>query len=159
MKRILATVTLLMLIVFFAVANAEDMTNFVHSLDDDGLLNLIALAQSEAEARGLDKEPDASEEIPAWFDYGLGQYLPDPETVFGREISYEDNVFGNSNAIIVAIIDDCTADEYKAYVNAVKDRGFTKVVEASNIWYEASDENGHTARIVYLSPNIDIQVK
>lgn len=102
---------------------------------------------------------DEDSDVKSCYDYGLGQLVPDPSILFGREIEKDRGVFANSNLIFMTYIRDCSEEEYFAYVDAIKAYGFdAEIFEESSYWYSARNEQGNKARIVYIYPDIYVEI-
>lgn len=149
MKRFLCL--LVSLVLFAATALADDFD--LSAYTSEQLTAIRDLINEELSRRAVSEG-----EIPSWFDYGMAIYAPNPDLLFGREVSYKDNVFGNTSNTLVAKLDDCTEEEYNKYVDAIIKYGFTDVINREDRWYEAKNAEGVEARIVYIKPDINISI-
>lgn len=148
MKKVLCLLVVLLFVGSFAMTESFDWSSYTN----EQLTTIRDLINEELERRELNEG-----KIPSWFDYGMGVYAPDPNVLFGRKVSYENNVFGNRETMLVAIIDDCSKEEFSKYVDAIIKYGFTDVIERSNAWYQAKNTEGIEARIVYTG-NLSIDI-
>lgn len=145
----------LLVIVLIAIASTASADSIDWSLYSSEDLTIMR----EDIDRELSKRTAEEGDIPRWFDYGMGAYAPDPNILFEREVSYENNVFGNTPTMLIADIDDSSTEEFNKYVDAIIQCGFVDVIERSSNWYEARNAEGITARIVYIGDlNITISM-
>ena len=149
MKKVLCLLVILLLIGSVAFADPVDWSLYT----SEQLTLMRDLIDEELSRRAIEEG-----EIPSWFDYGMAVYAPDPNALFGREVSYENNVFGNTSNTLVAMLDDCTEEEFKKYVDAIIRYGFTDVINREYQWYEAKNADGVKARIVFIKPRINISI-
>lgn len=134
------------------VTSAEGMD--VSSLTDDELLELKSIVDAEVVVRGLTGDTD----VVAWYDYGLGQYIPDPVSVFGHEVETEQVLKRNSDTMFMDTVKGITLEEFNMYAEATKAMGFKNIIETSGNWWEATRDDGIKARLVYLSDDLHIDV-
>ena len=149
MKKILCLVAIMFLLATNAFGEGIDWSIYT----SEQLSTMRDLIDEELSRRAIEEG-----EIPSWFDYGMAIYAPNPDFLFGREVSYKDNVFGNTSNTLVAMLDDCTEEEYNKYVDAIIKYGFTDVIKREDRWYEAKNAEGVEARIVYIKPDINISI-
>lgn len=64
----------------------------------------------------------------SWYDHGMGQYLPNPVEVFDRQIETH-GAFVNNASRFELFIDDVDKEEFKKYVEACRQCGFSRVVD------------------------------
>jgi hypothetical protein len=107
----------------------------------------------------IEESTDSNLIVEPWYDYGLGQLVPDPSKLFGREVEKDRAIFANSDIIFMTYIRDCTEEEYFKFVDAIKAYGFdAEIFEESSDWYSARNEQGNKAQIVYVYPDISVEI-
>ena len=131
----------------------SDVVSLISKMDER-LADLFSDTKDIAENAG-----DEALVVEPWYNYGLGQLVPNPSQFFGREIEKDREIFINSDGIFMTYIRDCSEEEYYAFVDAVKAYGFdAEIFEESSNWYSARNEQGHKARIVYVYPDINVEI-
>lgn len=85
----------------------------------------------------------------AWPTSGLATMLPEPPSKKGE-------VHANSDTRLWADIEECSAEQYTAYVEACKDKGFTVDAEAKTSSYVAYSGDGHKLRVSYSESSKEI---
>lgn len=89
-----------------------------------------------------------------WPTTGLGARLPIPASSLGK-------VTSDSSKSYVVIVGDTTLDDYKEYVKACEEKGFTVDYHKQDTTYEADDADGYRLNTRYLGFNrieVTIQV-
>jgi len=115
----------------------------IQALSDGDLLALRDLLRSEAELRHLIEEPAAAADTYGqWYSSGLGQVLPDPAQVFGRETAQFIPNTGNSDTVFSDNVAGVSAGERSAYIEALKLYGFTENTEESEGVFRAENADG-----------------
>lgn len=78
-------------------------------------------------------EPPAqssSKRYGAWFDYGLGAYLPNPAKVFGHPVTIASLLTSNEKDYFSTIIREASRNDSELYFAACKEYGFNKNIES-----------------------------
>lgn len=137
MKRFIA-ILLFILVGFSSLSYATPSVD-VKSMSDAELEGLRDLVNDE-----LDKRSDntVSSDYEKWYEYGLGQYLPSPTDVFGREPAYSRDNQVNTDDLFTEIIDDVSDEEFDKYCDAAMAYNFTVDVEKTQWTFSAISENG-----------------
>lgn len=90
---------------------------------------------------GEDNFQDNIESL-VWSEYVLSEKLPEPKTLTGR-LNYD-----SSNSLSIDIV-GANKNEYKNYVSACKDKGFTVDTYNSSDSFSAKNEEGYSLHIYY----------
>lgn len=77
-----------------------------------------------------------------WSDYVLSEKLPEPKTLKGK-LNYD-----SSSSLSIDIV-DVDKKEYKNYVNACKNKGFTLDIYNSSDSFSAKNEEGYSIYVYY----------
>ena len=77
-----------------------------------------------------------------WSDYVLSEKLPEPKTLKGK-LNYD-----SSSSLSINIV-GVDKKEYRKYVNACKDKGFTLDIYNSSNSFSAKNEEGYSLYIYY----------
>lgn len=77
-----------------------------------------------------------------WSDYVLSEKLPEPKTLKGK-LNYD-----SSSSLSIDIV-GVDKNEYKNYVNACKDKGFTLDIYNSSDSFRAKNEEGYSLYVYY----------
>ena len=77
-----------------------------------------------------------------WSDYVLSEKLPEPKTLKGK-LNYD-----SSSSLSIDIV-GVDKNEYKKYVNACKDKGFTLDIYNSSDSFRAKNEEGYSLYVYY----------
>ena len=77
-----------------------------------------------------------------WSEYVLSDKLPEPKTLKGR-LSYD------SSSSLSLYIMNVDIDEYKDYVSACKDKGYTVDISNSSNSFSAKNEEGYSLQLYY----------
>lgn len=138
MKKVV--VILVFLIVLSTTAFATPSVD-VKSMSDaelEGLRDLIdeELASREIEGSGI------SSSFPAWYDFGLGQYIPDPSSVFGRTAVTANKVKYNNDRQFCEWIEDVTPEEFELYYSALRDYGYNTDIDKSSSSLTITKDDG-----------------
>lgn len=86
-----------------------------------------------------------------WPTTGLAAMLPDPPTKKGEVSSDSDSRFS-------ADIEECSEDQYKAYVESCKAKGFTEEAKNLTSSYDAYNGDGYKLRLSYYSSSRQLSV-
>ncbi len=152
MKKAISIVLIICLVLSMVSISFAESFN-VSSLTDDELLALKEKVNAEIELRNLGASPYGQ-----WYDYGLGQLLPDPRKVFEREIKGYDRITNNDDSWFSENIDDTTANEFNLYVAAARLYGFNVNMSSSGITYDADNADGFHIHVMQLSDVIWVDV-
>lgn len=79
-----------------------------------------------------------------WPKSGLADKLPKPDCQYG-EIDFDEDDFFEAN------VEKTSADDYRSYIKACEDKGFTVDAEKSNSSYTAADSEGYKLDLYYNS--------
>ena len=79
-----------------------------------------------------------------WPKSGLADKLPKPDSQYG-EIDFDEDDFFEAN------VEKTSADDYRSYIKACEDKGFTVDAEKSNSSYTAADSEGYKLDLYYNS--------
>lgn len=130
----------------------------ITEVSDNELIQAYMLVTEEYENRfGTSDESSESEDLQdsqqpkenSWYDSGIGQYLPDPSYVLGRDIE-TDRTRSNSDQWFTEQILNCSEDEFYAYVDALDDFGFSNVTKYVKKWYEADNDAGLHVKVILV---------
>jgi DNA-directed RNA polymerase subunit RPC12/RpoP len=77
-----------------------------------------------------------------WSEYVLSDKLPEPKTLKGR-------LYTDSSSSLSLYIMDVDKDEYKDYVSACRDKGYTVDISNSSTSFSATNEEGYYLRLYY----------
>ena len=77
-----------------------------------------------------------------WSEYVLSDKLPEPETLKGRLVSDSSNYL----SLYIMGVDK---EEYKNYVSACKDEGYTVDIDNSSYSFSAKNEEGYSLRLYF----------
>lgn len=83
---------------------------------------------------------------------GTAALVPEPENCENGKVTF------NSDGYFCADFTDYSLDEYKSYVKAVKEAGFTKNFTEYDDAYFADNENGDTVQITYHTDDSEMSV-
>lgn len=83
---------------------------------------------------------------------GTAALVPEPENCENGKVTF------NSDGYFCADFTDYSMDEYKSYVKAVKEAGFTKDFTEYDDAYFADNENGDTVQITYHEDDSEMSV-
>lgn len=122
------------LVCFSAFAETVD----VASLPDEELLSLKEQVLAEIAVRHLED----SFQFGQWYDFGLGQILPNPTEVFGKEHKPHARISNNDNEWFSENLEAVTDEEFTAYVAALRLYGFNDKISATGISFEADNVDG-----------------
>ena len=90
-----------------------------------------------------------SEETEAWFDHGLGQFIPNPNAVLGREIVVRPYSSINTDGMFSQTIDNVSYDEFKLYADSVRQFGYDKNIESYGYAYIADKDDKYRVCVTY----------
>ena len=77
-----------------------------------------------------------------WSEYVLSDKLPEPKTLKGR-------LYTDSSSSLSLYIMDVDKDEYKDYVSACRDKGYTVDISNSSTSFSAKNEEGYSLHLYY----------
>lgn len=127
MKKIVALTLLIMCVCSLMIGVCEDID--LSGLTESELLEL----RNEIDDL-LSKKPSDSK---TWYSHGLGQFLPDPNAVIGRDLKSRPYSQMNTDGMFSEIIDDLTYEEYELYIDALKNFGYNENIQAYGFGYSA----------------------
>lgn len=120
--------------------------------NEDGYSVRLIFSDSNQEMNVYMDAPEEMDEF-EWPTNGLGAMLPATKSTLG-DISWD-----NSETFIVHV-GNMTIDDYKDYVKACEDKGFTVEHSKDDEYYSAEDANGYKLTLRYLGFNkIEISLK
>jgi len=143
MKKIVAfAVMLTLLLSAFGFAESIDLSSM--SLDE--LLQLQSTVSKEIDKRRGVEFPSGYK---MWYDYGLGQYLPDPEPIIGKLLKSWGNVQINTDSTFSEYLDEATKEDYDLYIKALKDFGYNENIQSFGTVYTATWNGKYTVAVAY----------
>ena len=142
MKKIITSLIALILCLLISGLCVAESIDF-SKLSNDELLALRERIQLEIDLRGLDNNYAFGQ----WYDYGLGQYLPNPSAVFGAEKKRQAEIASNSDSRFSENLDKVTKGEFESYVGALRMYGFNDIEKSSAISFNAKNAEGIEVRI------------
>ena len=83
----------------------------------------------------------------AWYDYGVGMYLPRPQLKSGEELQIKEDMMNNRDAFYAVVLNAKVVD-LETYIRSIKRFGYT-INDRSNIHAEASNPEGYKVFIMY----------
>lgn len=83
----------------------------------------------------------------AWFDYGVGMYLPKPQLKSGEGLQINEDMMNNKDAFY-AVVSNAKVVDLETYIRSIKRFGYT-INDRSNIHAEASNAEGYKVFIMY----------
>lgn len=86
-----------------------------------------------------------------WPKSGLADKLPKPDSQYG-EIDFDEDDFFEAN------VEKTSADDYRSYIKACEDKGFTVDAEKSNSSYTAADSEGYKLDLYYNSYDKELRI-
>ena len=86
-----------------------------------------------------------------WSDYVLSEKLPEPKTLKGK-LNYD-----SSSSLSIDIV-GVEKNEYKNYVNACKEKGFTLDIYNSSDSFSAKNEEGYSLYVYYDDDNKEYSI-
>ena len=120
--------------------------------NEDGYSVRLVFSDTNQEMNVYLDAPEEMDEF-EWPTNGLGAMLPATKSTLG-DISWD-----NSETFIVHV-GNMTIDDYKDYVKACEDKGFTVDHSKDDEYYSAKDANGYKLTLRYLGFNkIEISLK
>lgn len=84
-----------------------------------------------------------------WYDYGLGQYLPDPTPIIGKQLKTWGNVQINTDATFSEYLDEATKEDYDLYIKALKEFGYNENIQSYGTGYTATWKGKYTVVVAY----------
>lgn len=87
-----------------------------------------------------------------WSDYVLSEKLPEPKTLKGK-LNYD-----SSSSLSIDIV-GVDKNEYKNYVNACKDKGFTLDIYNSSDSFSAKNEEGYSLYVDYYDDDKEYSIR
>ena len=90
-----------------------------------------------------------------WYNFGMGQLLPNPSEVFEREIESTDHLRTNEKYGFSEELENVSIEECEKYEDACIAFGF-KMEERIGTDIFAKDSDGHELYISYNDPNMNI---
>ena len=132
--------------------DSEESYMSYSAYNEDGYSVRLVFSDSKQEMNVYLDAPEEMDEF-EWPTNGLGKMLPATKSTLG-DISWD-----NSETFIVHV-GDMTIDDYKDYVKACEDKGFTVDHSKDDGYYSAKDANGYKLTLRYLGFNkIEISLK
>lgn len=134
-----------------AIAMLLSTVGFAESLDLSSMSteDLLKLQSSITEEIQKRTNIDASASYKKWYDFGLGQYLPDPTDIIGRKLEPYNNIQINTSSTFSEFLADATKDEYNLYVDALKTFGYNENIQSYGTGYMATWNGKYTVSVVY----------
>lgn len=148
MRKVFAMVLTFVMLASTCFAEGIDATKF----SDDELSSLRDAVNSEYDRRfgGKPYSP--------WYDYGLGATIPGFNEVVGREVEVVPGLNRNGDDRFVEQLAEVTSAEFEMYKIACKEFGYDIDVDSGDMSFEASNSDGHTIRITFLSGHVFVEV-
>jgi len=135
-------VVFLLLLTSFGFAESLDLS----SMNLDELLALQTEISEEINKRnGL----DTAGVYKPWYDFGLGQYLPDPVSILGKQLKPWGNVQINTDSTFSEYLDEATKEDYDLYIKALKDFGYNENIQSFGTGYTATWNGKYTVVVAY----------
>ena len=143
MKKIVLIVSVLaMLLGIVGFAESLDLS----SMSTEDLLKLQSSIAEEIQKR---TSTDTFTSYKKWYDFGLGQYLPDPTEVIGRKLEPYNSIQINTSSTFSEFLAGATKDEYDLYVEALKSFGYRENIQSYGTGYMATWNGKYTVSVVY----------
>lgn len=111
------------------------------------------------------KEPEPTEKpsgrttgkYKPWYPYGLGQYMPYPDDVFGRPVQNDSLLRLNTESSFMETLLGCDGSDYAMYKSACMEIGFTyEVAEVSIYYFTAKDSVGRSITLSLIGDRLTI---
>lgn len=87
----------------------------------------------------------------SWPDSGLATLLPDPPSAYG-------DILTDTEERLYADFERVSEDDFKAYVDEVKDKGFAVEAKSDTMSYDAFDEEGNKVSLLYFESSESLSV-
>ena len=147
MRRVIC---IILVVLFCAGTGLAEVEVNLKNMTTDELIRLKTEIESELVAR--EEEGD----IDRWYDYGVGLYLPNPESVFGRMIQMHPTLKANDESFFRGEILEVEREEFEAYIEACQKLGFTLDVRSSYMSFFATNSDGVELRLGFLTDRISV---
>lgn len=148
-KVFILFVSIVLLVSFVPAAVCESFD--LSSMSDEELIKLIDDANKELSYR-------SGTIYGTWFDYGMGQTLPNPDIVFGRQAIGDTGVKVNKDTWFADEIDNVTPDEFELYIQACDIYGYNLSKERTTSAYKAEDFKGNNIRIMLYGTTLMVKI-
>lgn len=143
MKKFIAIISVFALLLSgYGFADSLDLSSM-------GLEELEQLQIKITEEISKRKGTDFPAGYKMWYDYGLGQYLPDPMPIIGKHLKTWGNVQINTDASFSEYLDEATKEDYDSYIKALKDFGYNENIQSYGTVYTATWKGKYTVAVAY----------
>lgn len=110
---------------------------------------LLRLQSSIAEEIQKRSETNGVSTYKKWYDFGLGQYLPDPAEIIGRKLEPYNNIQINTDSMFSEFLSGASKEDYELYVEALKTFGYNENIQSYGVGYTATLNGKYTVTVVY----------
>lgn len=144
MKRIILFVSVFVFLLSVAgISESLDLS----SMSTEELLQLQSNITEEIHKRS---DTDTASSFKKWYDFGLGQYLPDPAEIIGCKLEPYNNIQINTDSMFSEFLSGASKDDYELYVEALKAFGYNENIQSYGTGYIATRNGKYTVTVVYV---------
>lgn len=139
MKKVVVILALVLCVYSFIMARCESIN--LDSLSDNELVELRNRIDEILSKRSDDVKP--------WYDHGLGQFLPDPNVIIGRQLKSRPYSQMNTDGTFSETVTGITYEEYGLYAKAIKSYGYNEDIQEYGFGYSAILKGKYQVTLMY----------